>query len=137
MRRRKAEAAYAKSVALNPGNDNGRTMLGALRGARLNAANETAATLRFAPGAKTGLTGPYLGQRAPGSTPGVFAPGIVSAAGHTDFGITFTPDGQEVYFTQRKGEERNAIMVSRLEKNGWTAPEEAAFTKGPAGSWAM
>jgi Tol biopolymer transport system component len=27
-------------------------------------------------------------------------------------------------------------MVCRLGKDGWTAPEEAAFTKGPEGSWA-
>jgi ankyrin repeat protein len=128
--REKAEASYAKSVALNPQNDNGRMALSRLRGTRLDIANETKATLRFAPGAQTKLTGPYLGQPAPGSTPQVFAPGIVSAAGHFDLGITFTPDGKEVYFTQRKGEGRNAIMVSRLEKDGWTAPEEAAFAKG-------
>jgi len=135
--REKAEACFAKSVALNPQNDNGRMVLGQLRGAKLDAANETKAALRFAPGAQTRLTGPYLGQPAPGLTPQVFAPGIVSAAGHLDFAITFTPDGDEMYFTQRKGEGRNAIMVSRLEKDGWTAPEEAAFAKGDVGSGAF
>jgi ankyrin repeat protein/Tol biopolymer transport system component len=132
--RAKAEASYAKSVALNPQNDNGRMALSRLRGAKLDAANETKATLRFAPGAQTHLNGPYLGQRAPGLRPELFAPGIVSAAGHFEFGITFSPDGKQVYFTQRRGEERNVLMVSRLEKDGWTAPEEAAFAEGhPAG----
>ncbi len=128
--REKAEACYAKSVALNPQNDNGRMALGRLRGTKLDMANETTAAPRFAPGAQTNLTGPYLGQRVPGLTPQIFAPGIVSAAGHFDFGITFTPDGKEVYFTQRRGEERNVSMVSRLAEDGWTAPEEAAFAKG-------
>jgi hypothetical protein len=134
--RGKAEACFAKSVALNPRNDNGTMILGLLRGAKLDAANETKASRRFAPGARTSLTGPYLGQPAPGSTPQVFAPGIVSAAGHLDFAITFTPDGRELYFTQRKGEERNVLMVARLGDDGWTAPEEAAFAKGDVGSWA-
>ena len=76
------------------------------------------------------LRGPYLGQKPPGLTPEIFAPGIVSAAGHFDFAITFTPDGKELYFTQRKEGSRNTLMVSRLGKDGWTAPEEAAFAKG-------
>ncbi len=97
---------------------------------KLDAASETRETLRFPPGGKTGLTGPYLGQRPPGVTPEVFAPGIVSAAGHFDFAITFSPDGKEIYFTQRKDGLPNALMVSRLEKDGWTAPDEAGFAKG-------
>jgi len=128
--RDRAEACYAKSVALNPQNDKGRDELNWVRAAKFDAANETKTPLRFVPGAQTKLTGSYLGQPAPGLAPQVFAPGIVSVAGHFDFGITFTPDGKEFYFSQRKGEGRNTIMVSRLETDGWTAPEEAAFAKG-------
>lgn len=128
--RDKAEACYAKSVALNPRNDKGWANLHWVRARKFDAANETKTPLRFVPGAQTKLTGRYLGQPAPGLAPQVFAPGIVSAAGHFDFAITFTPDGKEYYFSQRKGEGRNIIMVSRLETDGWTAPEEAAFAKG-------
>ncbi len=67
--REKAEAAYAKSVALNPGNDNGKMALSRLRGGKLDAARETKSALRFPPGSRTGLTGPYLGQEPPGLTP--------------------------------------------------------------------
>lgn len=128
--REKAEAAYAKSVALNPGNDNGKMALGRLRGAKLDAVRETKAMLRFPPGSRTGLTGPYFGQKPPGLTPEIFAPGIVSAAGHFDFAITFTPDGKEIYFTQRRDGGTNALMVARLAADGWSAPEEAGFAKG-------
>jgi len=41
------------------------------------------------------LIGPYLGQKAPGKTPEVFAPGIVSTAAH-EFSCSFTPDGKEL-----------------------------------------
>jgi hypothetical protein len=126
----RAEAAYVRSVALNPKNEDGREMLGMLRGWRLDEAAETKATLRFKPGTKTGLAGPYLGQTPPGLTPAVFAPGLVSVEGQFDFAITFTPDGREVYFTQRKEGEPNRLMMSRLETDGWTAPEAAAFAKG-------
>ena len=54
----------------------------------------------------------------------------MSAAGHFDFAITFTPDGREFYFTQRKEGGRNALMVSRMAADGWSAPEEAGFAKG-------
>jgi Tol biopolymer transport system component len=104
--------------------------LGRLRGAKLDAARETKAARRFPPGSRTGLTGPYFGQKPPGLTPEIFAPGIVSAAGHFDFAITFTPDGKELYFTQRRDGGTNVLMAARLATDGWSAPEEAGFAKG-------
>jgi glyoxylase-like metal-dependent hydrolase (beta-lactamase superfamily II) len=126
----KAEEFYRKSIALNPDNQNGRNQLSIIRGNRLDLAGETKETLRFDAGARTGLQGPYLGQKPPGSRPEIFAPGIVSSAKAVEFGVTFTPDGREMYFTKRKDGGRNTIMVSRWEKDGWTAPQEAAFAKG-------
>lgn len=64
----------------------------------------------------------YLGQKIPGLKPEVFAPGLVSTKDHKEFGGTFSPDGKEFYFN-RDGD----IMVCRLEKSGWTAPEPASF----------
>ena len=127
--RDKAEIHYAKSVELNPGNRNGKDNLSRLRGYKLDQAGETKETLRFPPGAKTGRNQPYLGQTPPGTTPQVFAPGIVSAAAGIEFAITFSPDGREIYFTRRIDGGRNTLMVCRWEKDGWTAPEAAAFTK--------
>jgi len=127
----KAERCYAKSIELNPENQDGKDNLSSLRGFKLDAAGETKETFRFQPGARTGLRGPYFGQTPPGAKPKVFAPGIVSSAGNFEFSIAFSPDGKEIYFTRRRdGGGQNTMMVARLEKDGWTAPEEAAFAKG-------
>jgi glyoxylase-like metal-dependent hydrolase (beta-lactamase superfamily II) len=129
--RDKAESYYAKSVALNPDNVNGKNYLSKLRGYKLDMQGQTKEAARFQPGASTGLQGPYLGQTPPGLSPKVFASGILSTAGNFEFSIAFTPDGREIYFTRRKDEGGlNTIVVSRWEKNGWTAPEEASFCKG-------
>ena len=72
------------------------------------------AVSKFEPGSDTGLDGPYLGQDPPGLEPEVFAPGIVSTRWGQEFGITFSPDGKEVYFTRGA-----TIMVSRWLEAGW------------------
>jgi glyoxylase-like metal-dependent hydrolase (beta-lactamase superfamily II) len=126
----KAEEFYRKSVELNPGNQNGKNQLNLIQGHRLDVAGETKEALRFSAGFQTGLRGPYLGQKPPGLKPEIFAPGIVSSAKAAEFGVTFSPDGREMYFTRRVDGGQNTIMVSRWEKDGWTAPEEAAFAKG-------
>jgi len=127
----KAEIYYEKSLGLNPDNINGKNNLSQLRGYKSDAQGETKEAAGFKPGDKTGLQGPYLGQTPPGLKPKVFAPGIVSTAGNFEFAITFSPDGKEVYFTRRPdGGGQNTIMMSHWEKDGWSAPEEAAFCKG-------
>lgn len=76
-------------------------------------------------------TGPYFGQTPPGSEPEVFAPGLVSLTDTREYGITFSPDGREVYFT-RATTTTGGIMVSRWDEDGWTAPTPAAFSAGHA-----
>ncbi len=76
------------------------------------------------------LRGDYLGQKAPGATPQLFAPGIVSTGGY-EFAGTFSPDGNEFYFTRRGGDQKlptNTIMVSRRVDNQWTEPQIAPFS---------
>jgi hypothetical protein len=71
--------------------------------------------------------GPYFGQTPPGTTPAVFAPGIVSTAAH-EFACSFTPDGHEFYFTRRVTlQSPTLIMVSRLVDGTWTEPAPASF----------
>jgi 7,8-dihydropterin-6-yl-methyl-4-(beta-D-ribofuranosyl)aminobenzene 5'-phosphate synthase len=70
----------------------------------------------------TGLKGPYLGQELVREQPKIFAPGVISTPGHNEFCASFSPDGKEFYFNRGM-----TIMVSRLEKGEWTAPEPAAF----------
>lgn len=78
--------------------------------------------------------GPYLGQPAPGDTPQVFAPGVVSLPGSGDYACTWSPDGREFYFTRTARESsgvRQFIMTSRLERGGWTVPLPVDFSAGP------
>ena len=71
------------------------------------------------------LRGPYLGQKPPGMTPEVFAPGIISTSEYTELSCTFSPDGKEFYFT-RFTPDRN-IWVCRLKDEVWQKPEPASF----------
>jgi len=78
------------------------------------------------PGGIPALSGPYLGQKDPGRTLAIFAPGIVST-GLEQNGIAFMPDGRECYWTVAiSGFE--TILTSRLEDGRWTEPEVASFS---------
>ncbi len=77
------------------------------------------------------LTGPYLGQKTPGTTPEIFAPGIVSTADH-EFSCSFTPDGNELYFTRATEETPPLVMVTKLVDGVWTRPEVVPFVENTA-----
>jgi len=71
--------------------------------------------------------GPYLGQKPPGTSPQIFAPGIVSTAAH-EFSCSFTPDGKEFYFTRMDPDRKeNLIFVTKCVDGTWTAPEVVPF----------
>ena len=75
------------------------------------------------------LTGLYLGQKPAGTTPEVFAPGIISTESH-EFSCCFSPDGKEFYFTRRHPEINvTVVMVSKLVDGVWTKPDIAPFVK--------
>jgi len=76
------------------------------------------------------LEGPYLGQKPPGLTAEIFAPGIISINGRYEFGISFSPDLDEVYFSASKKDEDASVYFSKLEDKKWTNPKKANFTKG-------
>lgn len=71
------------------------------------------------------LKGPYLGQKPPGITPEVFAPEIVSTLEYTEIGCTFSPNGEEFYFSRFT--QTRDIWVCRLKDNVWQKPEPAPF----------
>jgi hypothetical protein len=72
------------------------------------------------------LTGPYLGQKPPGMTPELFAPGIISK-GYDERGCFFTPDGKECFYQLRGAP--HTVIVHTEEVNGmWTQPEIAFFS---------
>ncbi|MET1256919.1 hypothetical protein [Aliikangiella maris] len=65
------------------------------------------------------LTGPYLGQKAPGLTPEVFASGVVSTKGW-EVGGVFTPKLNEFYFIRNnKKSEEQEIVVFKNINNQW------------------
>ena len=76
------------------------------------------------------IVSPYFGQKPPGLTPEIFAPGIISITGRNESNISFSPDLDEVYFTARKKDEENSIYFSKLKGNKWTPVKRANFTKG-------
>jgi hypothetical protein len=70
------------------------------------------------------LTGDYLGQRPPGETPQLFAPGVVSTCKEHSAAM-FTPDGTEMYFGRMFPA---AIYFMQRTDGGWTEPEVAPFS---------
>lgn len=75
------------------------------------------------------IASPYFGQRPPGLTPELFAPGIVSVEGRYEFGVSFSPNMDEMYFSPTV-EGHSVVHYSRLKNGRWTLPKEANFTKG-------
>jgi Tol biopolymer transport system component len=72
------------------------------------------------------LKGPYLGQKPPGITPEIFAPGIIST-GYHDGCITFSSDGKELFYHfGRHG--RMVILYMKQESGRWIAPQVASFS---------
>ena len=113
---------YEKSLEIDPKNENARSRLERMDELFEEYHPTTPEDALFAAGEQTGLNGPYLGQKLPGTKKEIFAQGIVSTKGGHEFSCTFSTDGREFYFNRGM-----TIMVCRWEKEGWTAPEPASF----------
>ncbi len=72
----------------------------------------------------------YFGQKPPGLTPEIFAPGIISLNGRYEHGISFSPDLEELYFGANYEDQDPSIYFSKLEDKKWTSPKKVNFTKG-------
>jgi len=73
----------------------------------------------------------YFGQTPPGDTAVVFAPGIISMNGHSKTYITFTPDGNECYFSEWAADFSTAkIFYTKRENYIWSPQVEAPFSVG-------
>ncbi|MGD8536784.1 MAG: hypothetical protein PVF66_13125, partial [Candidatus Aminicenantes bacterium] len=76
----------------------------------------------------TELKGPYLGQKPPGMTPEVFAPGIISTGSQGEGCSAFTLDGKIFCFNRRTpSEEHKTIYLTEIEEGKWTKPVPAPF----------
>ena len=78
------------------------------------------------------LTGPYLGQYPPGTTPEIFAPGVVSLSEFTEYSGAFSPDGMEYYFYRFSSTMQATIYCSKVVAEQWTNPEPVGFSSGYA-----
>lgn len=75
------------------------------------------------------LTGAYLGQKPPGMTPELFAPGFLSTIAHEHSSPAFSPDGKEVYYSVFYPGLPTEVIIFRQNKNGvWSEPEVAPFS---------
>ncbi len=80
--------------------------------------------------------GPYFGQKPPGLTPVVFAPGIISINGRGEERITFSPQGNEIFFGIHSIDYQNH-RIMRVVKKGkhWSKPDTVMFLgQGSVGS---
>jgi hypothetical protein len=81
------------------------------------------------------LKGPYLGQKPPGTTPEVFAPGVISVDENFEHSAAvFSPDGSEVFWCTNVGfyseQGRQGMLrlyYMKMAGGKWSAPEIAPF----------
>ncbi|MCP4725100.1 MAG: hypothetical protein GY863_08695 [bacterium] len=77
------------------------------------------------------LSGPYLGQKPPGMTPEIFAPGIINTDDKNHSSVAASPDGNEMYwsmFSHIDGIRQERIWYMKQEGGKWTKPEVAPFS---------
>ncbi|MEM6719259.1 MAG: hypothetical protein AAF611_08105 [Bacteroidota bacterium] len=72
----------------------------------------------------------YFGQKPPNLIPELFAPGVVSMEGRYEFGISFAPNLDELYFSAKEVDQTTVIYYSKLKDNEWSPIKKANFTKG-------
>jgi len=70
---------------------------------------------------------PYLGQKPPGLTPEIFAPGIISNQ-YTEWTLAFNPDGSEAFYTIQGLNNYNHLINIKCINGVWQQPEVAAFS---------
>lgn len=73
------------------------------------------------------ISTPYLGQKAPGLRPEVFAPGIISTKA-SEFGLAISPGATEFYFSRSLSVSVMAIMVVKYVNGEWTNAETVSFS---------
>lgn len=81
------------------------------------------------------LSGPYLGQKPPGVTPELFAPGVISTENLGEAGSAFTKDGELFLFNRRTPPaEHKTIFLAEVKNGTWTKPSPVPFNS-PYADW--
>lgn len=93
------------------------------------------------------LSGDYLGQKTPGMTPEVFAPGLISLDGERELNAVYSPDGRIFMFTRSIDGVFKMFFSYRRDDGTWQEPRMAPVSKtypnhrdadmafSPAGDW--
>ena len=72
--------------------------------------------------------GDYFGQKLPGDSPEIFAPGIICHGFH-EHGIVFSPDGNEMFYITTDNRYSLYVIVYSIRENEiWSQPEVAPFS---------
>ncbi len=79
------------------------------------------------------LKGPYLGQKPPGMTPEIFAPGAVSSEHQEHSSLAFSPDEKEMWWSRWRlpydmDKYPQVIIFIRCENGAWSRPKVAPFS---------
>lgn len=82
------------------------------------------------------LKGPYLGQKPPGMTPEVFAPGIISTKNHNEALFCAYMDGDSLFLFTRSSPGTEGLIyypiyIMALKDGEWTEPYLGAFHNKP------
>ena len=124
------EALISNGAEVDRKNDNGST---AIHLAAAAGETQIVALLKEkgasdAPEEYVKITGAYLGQKEPGSTPELFAPGILFNTHRPHGNITFSPDGNEIYWTAALdfGQYQKIWMI-RQHNGQWNSPRAVSF----------
>jgi hypothetical protein len=70
----------------------------------------------------------YLGQAPPGRIPKIFASGIVSIAGRSEYTISISPDGEEMLFAIGEWPDK-LTMIMEYKNDKWNGPDTISFSK--------
>jgi hypothetical protein len=75
-------------------------------------------------------TKPFLDQPPPGDTAVLFAPGLVSVEGRYEYGVSFSPEGDELFVTTQLPEGPSRVVHFLAENSGWVGPQSVNLTGG-------
>jgi len=73
------------------------------------------------------LKGPYLGQKPPGMTPEIFAPGIISTENNLHSSPVFSKGGRFVFWKVMMSGDDDGIYYMEMKGNRWCKPRKAFF----------
>lgn len=75
------------------------------------------------------MKGNYLGQKPPGMSPEIFAPGVITTEYYEHSSPAFSLDGTEVYWSVFINFYGPQVILTMKQKDGkWTRPEVASFS---------